>query len=87
MTIITIGINFAKNIFAVQGVNQGGHAELVKPKVSRDQLLSLIAHLPPCLISMEAGYRRTLLGAPVSRAWPHRHTHGLEICHTLPHER
>ena len=54
MTIITIGIDLAKNIFAVHGVNENGHAELVKPKVSRDQLLPLIANLSPCTIGMEA---------------------------------
>ena len=54
MTIITIGIDLAKNVFAVHGVNENGHAELVKPKISRDQLLPLIANLPPCLIGMEA---------------------------------
>ena len=54
MTIITIGIDLAKNIFAVHGVNENGRAELIKPKVSRDQLLPLIANLPPCLIGMEA---------------------------------
>jgi len=54
MSIITIGIDLAKNIFAVHGVNEQGKAELVKPKVQRDQLLPLIANLPPCLIGMEA---------------------------------
>ena len=54
MSIITIGIDLAKNIFALHGVNKHGRAELVKPKVSRDQLLPLIANLPPCLIGMEA---------------------------------
>ena len=54
MNIITIGIDLAKNIFAVHGVNESGKAELVKPKVPRDQLLPLIANLPPCLIGMEA---------------------------------
>ncbi len=54
MSIITIGIDLAKTIFAVHGVNESGQAELVKPKVSREQLLPLIANLPPCLISMEA---------------------------------
>ena len=53
MNIITIGIDLAKNIFAVHGVNESGKAELVKPKVPRDQLLPLIANLPPCLIGME----------------------------------
>ena len=54
MNIITIGIDLAKNVFAVHGVNESGKAELVKPKVPRDQLLPLIANLPPCLIGMEA---------------------------------
>ena len=54
MSIIVIGIDLAKNIFAVHGVNENGHAALVKPKVSRDQLLPLIANLPPCTIGMEA---------------------------------
>jgi hypothetical protein len=54
MSIIVIGIDLAKSIFAVHGVNQNGKAELVKPRVSREQLLPLIAQLPPCLIGMEA---------------------------------
>lgn len=54
MSIITVGIDLAKNVFAVHGVNDTGKAELIKPKVPRDQLLDLIAQLPPCLIGMEA---------------------------------
>ena len=37
MPIITIGIDLAKNIFAVHGVNENGQPALVKPKISRDQ--------------------------------------------------
>ena len=54
MSIIVIGIDLAKSVFAVHGVNEAGKAELVKPRVSREQLLPLIASLPPCLIGMEA---------------------------------
>jgi len=54
MSIITVGIDLAKNIFAVHGVDEYGKAVLVKPKVSREQLLPLIVQLPPCLIGMEA---------------------------------
>ena len=54
MSIIVIGIDLAKTIFAVHGVNESGKAELVKSRVSREQLLPLIAQLPPCLIGMEA---------------------------------
>ena len=54
MSIITVGIDLAKNVFAVHGVDDNGKAVLVKPKVSREQLLPLMAQLPPCVIGMEA---------------------------------
>jgi transposase len=54
MSIMTIGIDLAKNVFAVHGVDENGKPTLVKPKVKRDQLLSLIANIPPCLVGMEA---------------------------------
>jgi transposase len=52
MSIIVIGIDLAKSVFAVHGMNQDGKAELVKPRFGRDQLLPLIANLSPCLIGM-----------------------------------
>jgi transposase len=54
MTIVTVGIDPAKNVFAVHGVDAAGKAALVHPEVSRSKLLGLIASLPPCLIGMEA---------------------------------
>jgi len=54
MSIITVGIDLAKNVFAVHGVDDNGKAVLVKPKVSRDKLLELVVQLPPCVIGMEA---------------------------------
>lgn len=54
MSIITIGIDLAKNVFAVHGVDDNGKPVLVRPKVARVELLSLIAQIPPCLIGMEA---------------------------------
>ena len=54
MAILTVGIDLAKNVFAVHGVNATGKAELVRPAVPREQLHALIAGLPPCVIGMEA---------------------------------
>ena len=54
MSIITVGIDLAKNVFAVHGVDDNGKPVLVKPKVARDKLVELIAQLPPCVIGMEA---------------------------------
>ena len=54
MSIIAIGIDLAKNVFAVHGVNQGGGVELRQPKVGRAKLNAMIAALAPCVIGMEA---------------------------------
>ena len=48
MSILYVGIDLAKNVFAVHGVNEAGKAELVRPAVPRDKLNELIANLPPC---------------------------------------
>lgn len=54
MTIVTVGIDLAKNVFAVHGVDETGKPALVRPVVKRAALLELIAKLAPCLIGMEA---------------------------------
>lgn len=54
MTIIATGIDLAKNVFAVHGVNASGVVQLRQPKVARGKLQALIAALPPGVIGMEA---------------------------------
>jgi hypothetical protein len=54
MAIVTVGIDLAKNVFAVHGVDEAGKAALVRPEVSRSKLLEHIANLPPCRIGMQA---------------------------------
>ena len=54
MAIVTLGIDLAKNVFALHGVDATGRAVLVRPSVARGKLLELVASLPPCLIGMEA---------------------------------
>ena len=54
MAIVTLGIDLAKNVFAVHGVDAAGKPALVRPSVARGKLLELVASLPPCLIGMEA---------------------------------
>ncbi|MEW3599782.1 IS110 family transposase [Escherichia coli] len=60
MTITTVGIDLAKNVFAVHCVDQNGKTVLVKSRVTRAALPGLIAGLPPCVIGMEetATYNR-----------------------------
>jgi len=54
MAILTIGIDLAKNVFAVHGVGDSGKPELKHPSVPRAKLVELVAALPPCTIGMEA---------------------------------
>lgn len=54
MAIVTVGIDLAKNVFAVHGVDATGKPALARPSVARSKLLELVASLPPCLIGMEA---------------------------------
>ena len=51
---ITVGVDLAKNVFAVHGVDEAGKPMLVRPEVTRAKLIELIVQLPPCLIGMEA---------------------------------
>jgi transposase len=53
MKITTIGIDLAKNVFQVHGVDARGKVQLCK-QLSRPQMQTFFANLPPCLIGMEA---------------------------------
>jgi transposase len=54
MTILYVGIDLAKNVFAVHGVDERGKPALVRPSVARGKLHELVASLPACTIGMEA---------------------------------
>ena len=53
MEITTIGLDLAKHVFQVHGVDEAGHA-VVKRRLRRAQVITYFASLPPCLIGMEA---------------------------------
>lgn len=53
MKITTIGIDLAKNVFQVHGVDQRGKAVL-KKRLRRNQVLAFFVRQAPCLIGMEA---------------------------------
>jgi len=48
-----IGLDLAKNVFQVHGVNERGKAVLCK-QLKRDQVTTFFANLPPCLVGIEA---------------------------------
>ena len=53
MTIMTVGIDLAKYVFSVHSIDEDGKVAL-RRNVNRDQMVELIATLPPCVIAMEA---------------------------------
>lgn len=53
MEIATVGIDLAKNVFQVHGINTHGKVEL-KKQLKRDQMAAFFVNLPACLIGIEA---------------------------------
>ena len=53
MNITTVGIDLAKNVFQLHGVDEHGKTAL-KKQLKRDQMMPFFANLPACLIGMEA---------------------------------
>ena len=53
MKVRAVGIDVAKNVFHLHGVDERGQV-VVQKRVSRSKLRVTIAQLPPCLIGMEA---------------------------------
>ena len=53
MEITTIGVDLAKNVFQVHGVDERGKTVL-RRQLRREQMVEFFAKLPPCLVGMEA---------------------------------
>jgi len=52
MKVTTLGIDLAKSIFQLHGVDEHGKVA-VQQRVTRSKLLETVAQLPACLIGME----------------------------------
>ena len=53
MKVTTVGIDLAKNVFQLHGVNELGKT-VIKKQLRRDQMAEFFVNLPACLIGMEA---------------------------------
>ena len=53
MKITTIGIDLAKNVFQIHGVDAHGKVA-VRKQIKRAEMAKYFANLKPCLIGMEA---------------------------------
>ena len=53
MKVTTIGIDLAKNVFQVHGVDEQGKT-VIKKQLKRHQMAEFFVNMPTCLIGMEA---------------------------------
>ena len=53
MNIVFLGIDLAKNVFQLWGLNQAGKPVYTK-RTGRKELLQTLANIPACLIGIEA---------------------------------
>ena len=53
MNITTVGLDLAKNVFHIVGLDAQGHEQL-KKRLSRGQVLKFFANMPACMVGMEA---------------------------------
>src|SRR5687768_8541853 len=64
--IITIGVDLAKSVFQVHGVDAEGSV-VVRRQLRRRQVLPFFEKLPPCLVGMEACATAHHLGREIER--------------------
>lgn len=87
-SVVTVGgIDLAKNVFALHGVNGADKVDLLGPSVPRAKLRELVAALPPCTIGIAGMLRRASMGARVRRLRPHGQADGTEVRHPVPAKR
>ena len=53
MHVTTVGLDLAKHVFQVHGIDQNGQV-LIRRQLRRGELIGFFRRLPPCLIGMEA---------------------------------
>ena len=66
--VTTIGLDLAKHVFQVHGVDASG-AVVLRKQLRRSQVVAFFAALPRCLVGLEA-CATALLGTGVAGGWP-----------------
>lgn len=82
MKITTVGIDLAKTVFQVHGVDQRGKP-VVEKRLKRKQVLAFFAQLTPCLVGMEACGGAHYWARKLQAQGPHGETHGAAVRETV----
>ena len=81
--ITTVGIDLAKNILSVHGVDAGGKAVLRK-SLARSKLIELMAQLPPCRVGLEDVLGRASARAHATDVRSRCTHHGAQVHRACP---
>ena len=69
--VTTIGLDIAKSVFQVHGINAAGKV-LIRRKLKRRNILAFFQKLPPCLVGIEACATSHHWSRPTQGAWAYR---------------
>ena len=78
----TIGLDIAKSVFQIHGVDAAGTV-VIRKRITRAKLLEFFAALSPCLVGIEACPTAHPLEPPAWGARPHREAAAAELCKSL----
>lgn len=58
-TVSTIGLDIAKSVFQVHGIDEAGQV-IIRRQLKRRHVLAFFHKLPPCLVGIEAWLHHTI---------------------------
>lgn len=83
MKITRVGLDIAKVVFQVHGVNEHG-AVKARKTLARAKVLEYFVQLPPCLIGNRGVRHRAPLGTRAHQAWAYGEADGAAVRGGLP---
>ena len=86
MKVTTIGIDLAKDVFGLHGVDGEGRVAF-KKRLVRRRLLEFMSQLPPCLVGLEACSSAHYWARKIERVRSSSKTYESAVCKTLPEKR
>jgi transposase len=78
MQVSTIGVDLAKNVFQVHGVDSAGKVVIIR-QLRRKQVIDFFSKIPPCLVGMEACGTAHHWAREVVQARSHRASDAAEL--------
>ena len=81
-TVTTIGLDIAKSVFQVHGIDAEGKV-LIRRKLKRRYLLAFFEKLQPCLVGIEACATSHHWSRELKTPWPYRASDAAGLCEAL----